>query len=341
MGGAVRCLRLSCLAIALASAMAACGDSNSAPPASRNAWTSARSLPIERFEAYAAAFEGRIYFIGGITGLFGDIGTARPSRRVDVYDPATDAWTPGPDLPEDAPKHHLAVAMMADGIYVVGGFDGILGQLPGEPFRPVAKAYALRQGAWVRLADPPLARGAATAQALDGRIYVAGGAPTEGQPPYDRLDVYDPSADTWQTLANMPTAREHLASCALDGKFLVIGGWIGPEEHASTRAEEYDPRTNAWRALADLPTARGGLAAVSDGNLCHVIGGEDWFMPFPGTFSTHEAYDPSANAWRTLAPMPTARHGFGLARLAGSLFAVGGGPSMGNSYTNVTEVYLP
>ena len=64
---------------------------------------------------------GRVYFLGGITGVFGDIRTARPSRRVDVFDPIAHAWTVGPELPEDAPKHHLAVTVWNDAIYVVGG----------------------------------------------------------------------------------------------------------------------------------------------------------------------------------------------------------------------------
>src|SRR5438874_8234821 len=118
----------------------ACGTPEVAPAR----WTAAARLPVPRFEAYAATWGSHVYFMGGITGHFSDISTAEPSRRVDVYDAASDTWTEGPELPLDAPKHHLAVAVMADGIYVMGGFDGILAQHPNEPFVPVARAYALR-----------------------------------------------------------------------------------------------------------------------------------------------------------------------------------------------------
>jgi N-acetylneuraminic acid mutarotase len=40
--------------------------------------------------------------------------------------------------------------------------------------------------------------------------------------------------------------------------------------------------------------------------------------------ATNEAYDPVGNAWRSLAPMPTARHGLAAARLGARIFAVGG-----------------
>jgi len=39
--------------------------------------------------------------------------------------------------------------------------------------------------------------------------------------------------------------------------------------------------------------------------------------------------------------MPTARHGLGLAVVGEEIWAVGGGPSQGNSYTQVIEAYHP
>ena len=77
------------------------------------------------------------------------------------------------------------------------------------------------------------------------------------------------------------------------------------------------------------------------GSACHAVGGEDWALPLPGTFADHEAFDVTRGTWTTDAPMPTARHGLGLAWLAGALYAVGGGPSQGNSYTATVEVFRP
>ena len=322
----------------------ACGGSSHGGSVDR--WTVAQPLPLPRFESYAATWGSRVYFIGGITGTFGDISTAAPSRRVDVYDAATDTWTPGPELPADAPKHHLSVAVLPDGIYVLGGFDGILNQNPNEPFVPIARAYALRAPSpggvltrWEPLAAPPLARGAATAQAIDGRVYVTGGASTEGVTPFAELDIYDAKTDSWSVGVPLPTPREHLASCALAGKMIVVGGWN--EDVATNAVEQLDPVTNAWTSLPSLPWARGGLAAVVEGGRCHVVGGEDWALPFPGTFHEHDAFDPQTKQWANLAPLPTARHGLGLAVMGDALYAVGGGPSKGNSYTDVVEVYLP
>ncbi|MDB4945831.1 MAG: Kelch repeat type 1-containing protein [Labilithrix sp.] len=304
-------------------------------------WSEAPALPAARFEAYAAVANDKIYFIGGITGVFGDIRTAAPSRRVDVFDPRTGAWSAGPELPIDAPKHHLTVTVVNDAIYVLGGFDGIIGQTAGEPFRPIARAYVLEGSTWRLLAPPPLARGGATAQAIDGRLYVAGGAPNEGEPSYAQLDIYDVASNAWTTGRSMPTAREHVASCAIDGTMIVVGGWNDHERAAQAAVERYDPRSDLWTTLAPLPTRRGGLAAVTIGSSCHVVGGEDWALPLPGTFASHETLEFTKGTWEIDVPMPTARHGLGLAWLEGRLYAVGGGPSQGNSYTAVVEVLGP
>lgn len=302
-------------------------------------WTTKRPLPVERFEGFAVERGGSVLFVGGITGVLGDIRTANPSTRVDVYDPARDAWSDGPSLPMAAPKHHLAVAQRESSVYVLGGFDGIIGKTANEPFIPIGRAFVLEGDAWRELASPPRARGGATAQSIGGKIYVAGGAPNEGEAPFAELDVYDIASDAWSVGPPMPTAREHVASCAIEGKFLVVGGWIGPGNFASRSAEWFDPATGAWEKLPDMPTARGGLAAATAVDGCHVLGGEDWKLPLPGTFATHEIFEPRERVWKAALPMPTARHGFGLTRLGDALYAIGGGPAQGNSYTSVVEVF--
>ncbi len=332
---AARDARARELALVLGGALLAACSSASHDPT----WGTRHALPVDRFEGYGVERGGAVLFLGGITGVLGDIRTANPSTRVDVYDPTKDAWSDGPALPADGPKHHLAVAKDGERVYLVGGFDGILGKEQNEPFVPVAKAYVLEGSTWRALAPPPLARGAATAQAIGGKIYVTGGAPNEGQLPYAELDVYDIASDTWSTGPAMPTAREHLASCAMGAKMIVVGGWIGPGDVASHAAELFDTTTGRWEKLPDLPTARGGLGALAVGSGCHVLGGEDWKLPLPGTFATHEVFDLDARVWHAAPPMPTARHGFGLALAAGALYAVGGGPLQGNSYTSVVEVF--
>ena len=64
------------------------------------------------------ACQGQIWAIGGNTMLREDPGIL---DRVEVYDVATDTWTPGPDLPR--PTQGPTVATHNDRIYLTGGIS--------------------------------------------------------------------------------------------------------------------------------------------------------------------------------------------------------------------------
>lgn len=331
----MRVARLT-LTVALAALAAiACGSSSSS---TSNTWRRVSDTPGSRFEAWAGCDGARVWYVGGILDDSPAQDDPKPSAHVDVLQVGTNRWSRAADLPDDAPKHHLTATLFSGKLWVLSGFDGILGG--SMPFIPKATAYVLEAGAWRRLRDAPTARGGATVQAIGGKLYVAGGAPTEEAPSIAALDVYDPQTDTWSQRAPLPTPREHVASCVVGGRFVVIGGWNQKREVQAV-VEAYDPATDQWTRLPDLPTARGGLGAVNVGERCYAIGGETWATPPPATFGAAEMLDPQTGRWAPLAPMPTPRHGLGLAVVGGEVWALGGGPRQGNSYTTVIEAYRP
>jgi N-acetylneuraminic acid mutarotase len=324
--------------VVLATVAAAC---HSAPPhdpgTGPGTWTLLHPLDEERFEAAAVTLDGKVYFMGGITDVCPDHGAACTVDRVDVYDPVADVWSAAPPLPAAAPRHHLALAVVGSSIYVLGGFTGIIGG--ADNFTPISATFAFDGTTWTRLADAPMARGAATAQAIGGKIYVAGGGIAEPNA-LSFTAVYDPAIDRWSSLAPMPTAREHVASCVLGDQFVVIGGWRSDDSVVSA-VEAYDPSTNGWRTLSPLRTARGGLgAAVLDGT-CYAVGGEDWVSDGPGTFPDVQGLSALDGVWTTFAPMPRARHGIGVAVVGQELTVIGGGPTRANSYTQEVDAFVP
>lgn len=285
-------------------------------------WRAGAPLPSARTEVAATIAGGKIYVLGGFL-------MSGTTDEVSIYDPRTGAWAKGPPLPAGAPRDHLAVATLRDRIYVLGGFrDG--------DFVPLAKSWVL-DGTWQPLKDQPISRGAATAQAIGDRIYVAGGVLLSGQAVAD-LYIYDPEMDTWTKGPSMNVAREHLASCALDGRMIVVGGRTRGQNLRA--AESFDPAgPGRWEPLPDLPTARGGLAAATLDASCHVVGGEKLSGEQPNTFHEHEAWDGAA--WRVMPPLPSRRHGLAAAALAGHLYVISGGPTAGLSVSNVVEIYMP
>jgi N-acetylneuraminic acid mutarotase len=308
-------------------------------PVSLGSWSDSVPLPQRRFEAKAVAFRGQIVYLGGITDLCDGASSPCPSDHVDIFDPGTQAWSSGPPLPANAPRHHVAVTVQGDRVYLLGGWTGIIGQ--GTSFTAIPTTWVFDGASWTQLADQPVARGAATAESIGGLIYVAGGAVTEDGNQLADLYAYNPATDTWTQLTSMPTAREHVASCRVDGKMLVAGGWVGtaPDVVVAT-AELYDPRTDTWASLPDMPTARGGLGAAAIGDVCYFIGGEVWAGPDPGTVDANEGFA-LATGWRAYAPLPLARHGIGVATTGAEIYVVGGGPMRANSYTDQVNIFTP
>jgi hypothetical protein len=86
-----------------------------------------------------------------------------------------------------------------------------------------------------------------------------------------------------------------------------------------------------------LPTGRSGIGPAVTGDRIVVLGGE---VGGAGghTFDEAEAFDPAAGAWTSLAPMPTARHGLGVAAVGGDIYVVSGGPQPGLTVSSVNEM---
>ena len=136
-------------------------------------WKKGAPFPEPDEELYGVTANGKLYVIGG----WGD-GKARGANY--EYDPATDRWTKKQPMPR--PAHHAALAAVNGKIYVFGGFVApATTAIPlGAAWEPIADAYEFNPAtdSWKPLAPLPGARGAAIAAAVDGKIYVIGGATT-------------------------------------------------------------------------------------------------------------------------------------------------------------------
>jgi len=72
-------------------------------------WTAIAPAPFERRALALAAHDGKLYAIGGISS--GD----ETSRETDIYDPATDSWTTGPELVGDSGMTGFGASAFATG----------------------------------------------------------------------------------------------------------------------------------------------------------------------------------------------------------------------------------
>jgi large repetitive protein len=243
-------------------------------PATRR-WRTAAAPPLELHHFQALEYDGKVYVVGAMTGPFP---SEAPVPEVHIYDPATDRWSTGPQIPADRRRGGAGAVVHEGQIYVVAGIQN--GHTDGH----VAwlDAFDPRTGAWRRLADAPRPRDHFHAAVIDGKLYAAGGRRTSFatkqlfELTVPEVDVYDFRTGQWSTLppsANLPTPRAGSTSIVVDGRLLVIGGESGTQKAAHAEVEAYDPQTGGWTALAPLITGRHATQAILHDDRVYVAAG--------------------------------------------------------------------
>ncbi len=99
---------------------------------------------------------------------------------------------------------------------------------------------------------------------------------------------------TWTTSTNLPDGRIGLAAATLNSKIYAAGG---QDEYGVLFGDvwAFSPVTKQWTVRASLPAPRSGFYLAVTGGYLYTIGG--------GTTEV-DRYDPVANTWTAVAPMP-------------------------------------
>jgi uncharacterized protein (TIGR03437 family) len=293
--------------------------------AAQGLWEARSPYPDSATEASAAAIDGKMYVVCGLTPR-GSIASLY------IYDARTDSWSEGAPAPLAGGGDHCNVAAAGGKLYLLGAIRIGSAFVDGNTYE-----YDPATDRWQTVGRMNLPRAASGVAVIGTKIYVAGGL--LGGISTAAFEVFDTVARTWTVLPDMPTARDHLTAQAAGGKFYAIAGRAAQEFTAN---EEFDPATNAWRARRPIPTQRGGLASGTIGGRIQVFGGEGNSGTPEATYRENEEYDPATDTWRSLAPMITPRHGLYGATIDDRIFAPAGGPRAGAFFSSALEVfYLP
>lgn len=299
-------------------------------------WTNIAPFPEPHEEVLGQAANGKLYVFAGLVSA----PVWQPVGMVYEYDPGANKWTK--KKPMAMPAHHVSFTELNGKIYVFGGFVGV--HSGPAAWIPINNAFEYDPVAdsWKELAPMPTRRGAGVAAAVDGKIYVIGGATIAPdakeqflnfktpQNVVGTVEEYDPKTNTWRARASMPTPRNHCAVAAVNGKIYVIGGRIGAAYISLgtdiSLVETYDPVRDSWTAVlpARMPTARSALAyGVYNGHIL-IAGGELQDTNLYETFRAFEAYDPATDTWQILPPLPVPRHGVAGGVIGNKFYAVSG-----------------
>ena len=285
--------------------------------AAEGSWISLAPMSDPRQEVAVAEVGGLIYAVGGLPR----------TNRVQQYNPASDSWRIVAPLPISV--DHAGAAGAAGKLYVMGGSTDNGDSSALFEYDPAADR-------WTQKAAMPTARNALAAGVIDGKVYAVGGTSATQRD----LEVYDPTLDSWTRLAPMVNGRNHLAAAAIAGKLYVVGG-RNNVDFTQTALEVYDPSLGRWTTLAPMPTGRSGHGAAALNGRLYVFGGEGNARHPLGVFPESEVYDPAANAWASLDPMPTPRHGIGAAALGNRIYVPAGATREGGgTHTGVNEAFV-
>ena len=190
-----------------------------------DSWNTKTDMLTGRRALAAAAVDGKIYVLGGVS-------FASDSETLnEEYDPVTDSWTTKAAMPTG--RNGLAAVGGNGKVYAMGGNSS------ANSYDETAnEAYDPDTNSWTTMAAMPTGRSALAAAALGDKIYVIGGKTTTED--YETAnEAYNTVTDSWATKTAMPTGRPGLAVAAANQMIYAIGGNStgGPE----TVNEAYDP----------------------------------------------------------------------------------------------------
>ena len=133
----------------------------------------------------------------------------------------------------------------------------------------------------------------------------------------------------WKKGAPFPQPDEELYGVALNGKMYVIGGW--DDGKAGGVNYEYNPATDKWTKKQPMPRPAHHAALTAANGKIYVMGGfvvpKDTAVPVGGAWEPIDnawEYDPAADSWKSLPPLPGKRGSALAAEVGGKIYLIGG-----------------
>ncbi len=236
-------------------------------------WTEGTEPPIEMHHFQPVVYDNKIYCISAMTGGWPN---ETPTTHVYIYDPVTDVWSKGDEIPEERRRGSTGNVLYNGKIYIACGIkNGHIGD-----HKTWMDVYDPQTGKWEVLADAPRARDHFQAVLVDGKIVAPAGRNTGIEPdsPFGgaiaEVDVYDIASNIWKTLPNnIPTKRAGNAAIYFGDEVLVVGGESTTQEKAHAEVEALNLTTNEWRTLPSLIEGRHGSGLLEFEGAIYIASG--------------------------------------------------------------------
>ena len=197
-------------------------------------WGSLPPLPEPRYSLTMQLWRGRLHVLSGSKTDRSTPACEHWSLAVEQGKALEDRWHEEVPIPRGGP--HRASAVFNDRLYVLGGEDGDVGPVSGDP------KYTCD---W----NTPMEKSYGDSFVLEGGV------------------------EQWKRVAPMPHARTHTEhSIVKIGQYAVIVGGIAGRYVYDDLIQIYDTETDYWRTAGRLPYGMKTSAVYHDGWLFAVVG---------------------------------------------------------------------
>ncbi|XP_019378324.1 PREDICTED: kelch-like protein 23 [Gavialis gangeticus] len=248
-----------------------------------------------------------------------------PLAEVHVWDPLTNAWIQGTDMP-DHTRESYGVTTLGPNIYVTGGY-----RTENIEALDTVWVYNSETDEW-REGCPMLnARYYHCAVTLGGCIYALGGY-RKGAP-VQEAECYDPLQQTWVPIANMIKGVGNATACVLNEVIYVTGGHYGYRGSCTyDKIQIYNSGSNEWSIVTTSPHPEYGLCSAALQNKIYLVGGQTTIT---------DSYDPEQKEWKQMAPTMERRMECAAVVMNGCIYVTGGYSYSKGTYLQSIEKYDP
>ncbi|CAH8586379.1 unnamed protein product [Schistosoma turkestanicum] len=240
-------------------------------------WKRLPDIPSPRSGLSACSVRGCVYLVGGRNNNEqGNI----DAPHMDCYDPRKNCWTTC--APMSVPRNRVAVGVVDDMIYAVGGSTNTMHHKSSEKYDP-------DMDQWTPIASMHSRRIGLGVAVLNRLLYAVGGF--DGEKRLNTVERYNPETDNWEELACLNRARSGAGVVALGEYIYAIGGYDSCSQ--LNTMERYDPKRNCWEYCASMLHPRSALSASVWGSEIWVFGGYDGSE----FLASVEVYNPIKDQW--------------------------------------------
>ncbi|XP_053733318.1 kelch-like protein 23 [Synchiropus splendidus] len=249
----------------------------------------------------------------------------RPLGEVHMWDPLSDTWLQGKDMPDQEIESY-SVAVLGANIYVTGGYRTHTVEALDSVF-----VYDSDSDDWSEGPRMLTARYYHCSVPLHGCVYAIGGY--RGGAPEQESEFYDPLKKKWFPVAKMIHGVGNAAASVMGDRIYVAGGHNGYRGSCTNeKIQVYRPDTNEWSVITSIPHPEYGLCSVPLDKKLYFVGGQS---------TTADCYDTVRDEWKSISAMKESRMECGAAVINNCIYVTGGYSYSKGTYLQSIEKYDP